>query len=155
MCRGQYRWWFHKEYLLYEIAYGFSWYLHYFGTDLMTIHHIAALRFLTFTALKLPYTYCNPYKIHHDDYVWPGEDVDEVEEEEVYMLVLLDNLIDEFEGEVLAILYDSSRAIPGLTDFWKGPWLDRMHEVLEVLEGSDVLEGERQGAEELGLIWDG
>ena len=79
---------------------------------------------------------------------------DELKDEQVYKLALLEELLREFEGELIVILQDPDRGITDLISFWKRTWVGRMSEVLDRLEGSDLPEDERRGAEEIGVVWD-
>ncbi|KAM3465015.1 hypothetical protein NHJ6243_002081 [Beauveria neobassiana] len=53
---------------------------------------------------------------------------DEVKEEHAYNLELLEELLHEFEDELIAILQDPDRKIINLTDFWERTWLDRSND---------------------------
>ncbi|RYP06294.1 hypothetical protein DL765_009565 [Monosporascus sp. GIB2] len=125
---------------------GFTEYLMLFGGNLKVRHHTAALRYLTFTALGIRHSCCHPYYVKMFK--------DEVEDGQAYELALLEELLCEFEGELIAILQDADRGIPDLTGFWKRTWVRRMREVLDHLEGSDLTDDERRRAEEIGVVWD-
>ncbi|RYP92826.1 hypothetical protein DL770_000997 [Monosporascus sp. CRB-9-2] len=139
-----------------ELITTFTQYLMLFGGDLEVRHHIAALRYLTFTALGIPHTCCDPYC----DRAWEmsrarsPEDAAEVEDEHAYELALLEELLGEFNGEIIAILQDPDREIADLIAFWEHTWVSRMREVLDRLKSSDLGDDERRGAEEIGVVWD-
>ncbi|KAM3504735.1 hypothetical protein MY11210_008237 [Beauveria gryllotalpidicola] len=132
---------------------GFIVYLENFWCHLEVRHHITALRFMTYTALGMPHSCCTRtcYQISEDG---SSIDEDELQDEQVSNLELLEELLDEFEGELIAILQDPDRKITNLTGFWERTWLGRMTEVLDRLEGSDLSDAERRAAEEIGLVWD-
>lgn len=71
----------------------------------------------------------------------------EVEDEHAYELELLEELLGEFEPQIVAILQDPSRGIADVIRFWKRTWVRRMREVLDHLEGNDLADEERLGAE--------
>ncbi|UZP32247.1 hypothetical protein NXS19_000063 [Fusarium pseudograminearum] len=78
---------------------------------------------------------------------------DEVEDEE-YKLELLKELLCEFQEELIVVLEGPDLGVTNLTDFWQRTWVGRMSEVLDRLEGSDLPDEERRGAEEVGVIWE-
>ncbi|KAF9772753.1 hypothetical protein IL306_009510 [Fusarium sp. DS 682] len=90
-----------------------------------------------------------------DDFSVVGDELnDELNDEQVYELELLEELLHEFEEELIPILQDPDRGIANLTDFWKRTWVGRMTEVLDGLEGSDLPDDETRAAEEIGVVWD-
>ncbi|KAH7141998.1 hypothetical protein EDB81DRAFT_899466 [Dactylonectria macrodidyma] len=139
-----------------ELIATFAQYLMLFGGDLEVRHHTAALRYLTFTALHIPHTCCDPYY----NRAWRRcralfpEDVSEVEDEHAYELALLEELLGEFEREIIAILQNPDWKITDLVAFWKRTWVSRMWDILGRLHGSDLEDDERRGAEKIGVIWD-
>ncbi|KAK8149225.1 hypothetical protein G3M48_007755 [Beauveria asiatica] len=145
------------------LIHGFIIYLEHFWCHLEVRHHIAALRYITYTALGMPHSCCN---LHDGCYVSDddssiveddesGDELeDELEDEKVYDLELLEELLHEFGDELIAILQDPDRGNTDLTNFWKRTWVGRMTEVLDRLEGSDLPDDERRAAEEIGLVWD-
>ncbi|KUL82839.1 hypothetical protein ZTR_09219 [Talaromyces verruculosus] len=130
----------------------FKAFLKYFGSDLEVRHHVAALRYLTYTALGIPHTCCSPAY-----YGWMYEfdqDVDEVEKEHGYEMEVLEELMGDFERQIIAIYQDPRRGSSDLIDFWGDTWVRRMREVLDRLEGNELGDEERRKAEEIGVIWD-
>jgi hypothetical protein len=136
----------------------FSIYFQEAGAILEAKHHVAALRFLTFSAFKLRHTCCDPFAYHPAGRspLCSLEDVEEVEEEQAHELALLEELLAEFEDKVAAILHDQDqdRGISNLVDFWKGTWVTRVAEVRAELEGGALSDDERLRAEEIGVVWD-
>jgi hypothetical protein len=116
-------------------------------------HHTAALLCLTYTALGIPHSCCNPYIFYKYKAV-VSKDVEEVEDEYSYELVLLGELMSEFESELMTILQDPDRGIKDIIGFWKRTWVSRMKEAICRLQGSDLTKDERRGAEEIGVVWD-
>ncbi|GAM37334.1 hypothetical protein TCE0_023r07174 [Talaromyces pinophilus] len=126
-----------------------SLFLKYFGSDLEVRHHTAALRYLTYTALGIPHTCCIPY------YKWLyGLDAEEVENEHAYEMGLLEELMGDFERQIIAIYQGPRWKVSDLIDFWEHTWARRMREILDRLEGGDLGDEESHKAEEIGVIWD-
>ncbi|KAF5540188.1 ankyrin repeats (3 copies) domain-containing protein [Fusarium phyllophilum] len=69
-------------------------------------------------------------------------------------MVLLEDLINEFEKTITSLLEDPDIKTYKLMDFWEHTWVGRMSEVLYHLEGSDLTEDEKLVAEEIGVVWD-
>jgi hypothetical protein len=128
-----------------------SLFLKYFGSDLEVRHYTAALRYLTYTALGIPHTCCSPYYKRLYGY---SLDAEEVENEHAYEMGLLEELMGDFERQIIAIYQDPHQGVSDLIDFWEHTWARRMREVLDSLEGSDLEDEERRKAEETGVIWD-
>ncbi|KAG7294406.1 hypothetical protein NEMBOFW57_004477 [Staphylotrichum longicolle] len=105
-------------------------YLEIFGADLEVKHHMAALRART------------------------PEEVAELEDDHAYELDLLDELLEELEGQVMVALQDPKQGIEGVIRFWNTTWVSRMSEVLNSLESDDLADDEKRGAEEIGVVWD-
>lgn len=129
----------------------FTLFLKYFGSDLEVRHHTAPLRFLTYTALGITHTCCNP-----DYWALPesDQDAEEFENEHACELELLEKLICDFERQITAIFHDSDQGVLDLIDFWERTWTRRMREILDCLEGDDLGDEERRKAEEIGVVWD-
>ena len=130
-----------------------SQYLLDFGDNLEVRHHTAMLRYLTFTALDIPHTCCEPY-YRRGSSKRSRQEAAEVEDEHAYELALLEELLREFEGEIVTAFQDPRQKIGGLVFFWERIWLSRMQGVLLRLKGSDLGMDERRGAEEIGVVWD-
>jgi hypothetical protein len=80
--------------------------------------------------------------------------VGEAQEEYAYQLALLEELLDEFESEVVGILQNDDGGCAALKDFWKRTWFNRVCEVRARLEGDALSDDERRRAEEIGVVWD-
>ncbi|OIW33499.1 hypothetical protein CONLIGDRAFT_180622 [Coniochaeta ligniaria NRRL 30616] len=133
----------------------FTRYLQLFGKHFDFRHHTAALRYVTFTALGIPHSCCDPDVYDGEDKRLPiPEEVVEVEDEHAYELRLLEELLLEFEGHLTAILQDPNRGIADVIRFWNRTWVNRMREVLDHLEGNRLTDDERRKAEEIGVVWD-
>lgn len=130
----------------------FTFYLKYFCDDLDVGHHTAALQYLTYTVLNIPHSCCQPYRLSEGRAFY--EKVEEIQDEYAYELALLEELLGEFESELVAILQNPEQGLVDLIDFWERTWVGRMTEVLERIEGSDLTDDERRGAEEIGVVWD-
>lgn len=114
-------------------------------------NHSSAIRCLTFSALGITHTCCDQ-KLFEPVYLTDVE-IDEIHEEQGHLLALLEELLEEFEPRVTAVLSKSDRP-DELIGFLEGYWLNRMTEVLESLDGDDISEEERQAARNIGVIWD-
>ena len=131
-------------------------YLELFGGDLEAKHHTAALRYVTFTVLGIPHTCCDPHGLRYiDDTSSFLEEVAETEDEHAHELGQLEELLEEFEGEVLKILQDANQAVADVISFWKRTWVNRMRDVLDRLNGNDLEDDKRRAAEEIGVKWYG
>jgi hypothetical protein len=80
--------------------------------------------------------------------------VEEIQEEYAYPLALLEELLDEFESEVVGILQNDDGGCADLEDFWKRTWFNRVCEVRAHLEEYKLSDDERRRAEEIGVVWD-
>ncbi|KAI0594823.1 hypothetical protein F4775DRAFT_572051 [Biscogniauxia sp. FL1348] len=129
----------------------FSMYLKEFWSDLSTRHHSSAIRCLTFSALGITHACCDQ-KPFGPIYLTDVE-IDEIHEEKGHLLALLEELLEEFEPRVTAVLSKPDRP-DELIGFLEGYWLNRMTEVLESLDGDDISEEECQAARNIGVIWD-
>lgn len=132
------------------------------GDQLKTGHHAVALRYLTFTALGIPHTCCNPEQGSFWDRgednapsrLWSSADDDdttELQEEHVHGLTLLEELLAEFEPQVTATLGTPNRE--RYINFWETTWVNRMAQVLDDLQGSNLEDDERRKAEDIGVVW--
>lgn len=128
-------------------------YLKQFGHLLGVGHHFAALRYMTFAALDVPHACCKPVDLWRPSNRYK-EHAAEVQEEYADDLALLEDLLTEFEGEVITILQDPDQGIAGVIDFWECSWVRRMWETLNSLEGDELRDDERREAEEIGVVWD-
>ena len=119
-------------------------------------HHRVTLRFLTFEALQMRHTCCTPEDgAEHYFRRCPSRDVnEEADEESGYDLMVLEELLEEFEREVAGILQDQDRGIDLLVEFWEQTWVNRVTEARDRLEGDQLSDDERRKAEEIGVVWD-
>ncbi|KAK3297421.1 uncharacterized protein B0H64DRAFT_392114 [Chaetomium fimeti] len=133
------------------VATYFTEYLEHFGGDLDVNHHTAALRYITFSALDIPHYCCGPNReVWGYDWRTPAE----VEEEHAYELRLLDELLSEFEKQIMAILQGPIGGVDGVIRFWKRTWVNRMREVLAGLARDDLASDAKRAAEDIGVVWD-
>ncbi|KAH6632437.1 hypothetical protein F5144DRAFT_489559 [Chaetomium tenue] len=140
-----------------------------FPTHLEEKHHLAALRYFTFKCLNIPHTCC---RRQVTEGAWLGEeeqetdevedehDVDEVEEEYAHCLLLLEELLVEFEPELTTALQASDPVEDwdledtGPVGFWRVTWVNHMKQVVGELCGNELSDDERRAAEEVGVVWD-
>ncbi len=149
---GRYR--FTTGKTLEELASAWSRYLDICGRQLEPRHHRAALRSLTFEALKMRHQCCPPFLHTQFSEDWLSGDVED--ENTPQEVALLEELTEEFEAAVASILdeADKDRRLERLVDFWKRTWVGRMVEIREQRKGNALSEDERRGAEEIGVVWD-
>ncbi|KAG4264788.1 hypothetical protein FPRO03_00072 [Fusarium proliferatum] len=133
---------------------GFIVYLSHFSFHFQRWHHSATIRFITFAALEIGHSCCrrdNLYRLLEDDI---DSDENGLGDDQVYKLELLEDLINEFEETMTSVLENPDTGTDELIDFWERTWVERMSEVLDCLEGSDLPEDEKLAAEEIGVVWD-
>lgn len=124
------------------------------GLELTSLTHKAAIRYATFQALGLVHTCCSPRRlIYYEDEFLERDDVDIVNEEQAVLLELLEDLVKEFEEKALDFMKPDSSGNSSFPQFWVLCWKTRMEEELEKLEGKDLTDAERRGAEEIGVQW--
>lgn len=109
---------------------------------------------MTFVALDIPHTCCEGGTSWASNQETPSEDGEEVEAEHAFELTLLEELLSEFEGNVVQILQDPNLGVPDLIHFWEHTWTIRMNEVCKILDGNDLDGDEIQRAEAVGIVWD-
>ena len=70
------------------------------------------------------------------------------------MLDILENLVEDFQDRVTRIFeQDDTDVIGYMKQFWTGYWRDRIEEVLSKLDGNDLSDEEKRGAEGIGVKW--
>jgi len=82
------------------------------GDNFEVRHHTAALRYATFTALGIPHTCCEP-EFCTNRRGWKPEWMEELEDEHAFELDLLNELLEEFEGQVVTILQGLKQGFGG------------------------------------------
>ncbi|KAK2758044.1 hypothetical protein FQN54_004450 [Arachnomyces sp. PD_36] len=143
----------------------FREYLTLFWGDLGVRPHTAALRYLTYSALCLPHRCCTPNSKN-----WPlgsecrieieGNDPSSkhlrrllgIDYDHSYKRELLEELLVEFEEELIPMIEDPDRGYTDLDNFWNQTWVNRMKEVYKIL-GRKLTDEEMRGAEEIGVVW--
>ncbi|KAI0436950.1 hypothetical protein F4803DRAFT_197268 [Xylaria telfairii] len=127
-------------------------YLTFSCDDLDAGDHIVMLQYMTYTALGIPHSCCQLYRTHaHQNFYGKFE---EIQDEYAYDLALLEELVNELESELVAILRNPEQGLVDLISFWERTWAGRVGEILDRLEGNDLTDDERRGAEEIGVVWD-
>lgn len=148
--------WMLKSALKVEKGLGrFMWsYISHFGLSMERKHHREAIRFITFEALHIPHTCCGGgahARLPYND----QEDIREMEEEHAVLLGILEDLVEEFEDKITGILEQgTANMLTMLAEFWTGYWDHRMSGVRRELDGHDISQEERIGAEKIGVVWD-
>lgn len=115
-------------------------------------HHLEMLRFMTFDALGIMHTCCNPKLLPR--YGHSKDDAAEIEAEEADLLAVFEVLMADLEAE-LGTRFTSGDAGPStFVDFWLTVGRFRIIKELETLKANIMSEAERRKAEEIGVIWD-
>ncbi|OHF02485.1 hypothetical protein CORC01_02180 [Colletotrichum orchidophilum] len=117
--------------------------------------YVEAIRFMTFEALGLDHRCCKPYPLVEEGVEWIDMDDTEIIEEQDFLVQLHEELVVEFTEEAGAYLGDGPDNLPLFPQFWKSYWTERITEELEVLDGEELTDAERRGAEEIGVVWRG
>ncbi|KAK8009349.1 hypothetical protein PG991_011900 [Apiospora marii] len=137
-----------------------EWYMEVYysncGTELTMLTYEAAIRYATFKALGLAHTCCDPEPIvecapcgHPKRPRWlEADEVTNINDEQALLLELLEALIVEFTEK--AGEYLERRRFQ---DFWTETWIRRINEELVRLDGCNLSNAERRGAEEIGVRW--
>ncbi|RYP19451.1 hypothetical protein DL765_003352 [Monosporascus sp. GIB2] len=81
------------------------------------------------------------------------DDVDIINEEQAPLLELHEELVVEFGKKALMFIKNGPDGRPLFPDFWSSYWIVRIKEVLEKLDGQELTDAERRGAEEIGVQW--
>lgn len=130
----------------------FPWYVHHFGLEMSLKAHIDAIRWRTFEALGIQHTCCS--EAHGRVPVYDTNDIRDIEEEQAALLDILEDLVEDFQDRVTRILeQDDADIIGDIKQFWTGYWRDRMEDVLSKLDGDDLSDEEKRGAEGIGVKW--
>ncbi|KAK1506022.1 hypothetical protein CTAM01_03357 [Colletotrichum tamarilloi] len=124
------------------------------GSEFTLSTYVEAIRFMTFEALGMAHSCCNPSSLVEEGAAWIDMDDLEVIEEHDFLLKLHELLVVEFTQKASEYLGNGPNDIPLFPQFWKSYWADRMTDELEKLGGEDLTAEERRDAEEIGVIWD-
>ena len=131
----------------------FAWYVHHFGLQMSLKNHIDAIRWGTFEALGIQHTCCSPGTARRVP-IYDTDDIREIEEEQAALLDILEDLVEDFQDRVTRIFeQDDTYVIGYINQFWTGYWRDRITEVLSKLDGNDLSDEEKRGAEGIGVKW--
>lgn len=124
------------------------------GLELTSLTYKAAIRYATFGALGLIHTCCDASRLTFIEDEWVDrDDVEDVNEEQAPLLELLENLVEEFEEKAVGFMKADSSGHSLFPQFWTLCWRLRIEEELEKLEGKELTDAERHGAEEIGVRW--
>ncbi|ETS76204.1 hypothetical protein PFICI_11591 [Pestalotiopsis fici W106-1] len=122
-----------------------------YNTVLTKLTYAAAIRFATFEALGLKHTCCEPGDILYVGELHDANDVGVMNEEQAKHLELHEELVAEFEEKAREFLERRTDNGTDFPNFWSSYWIDRIQEVLESLDGDELTDEERRGAEEIGV----
>ncbi|KAK8084397.1 hypothetical protein PG997_005668 [Apiospora hydei] len=131
----------------------FLGFLYELSAENWRLFYLAALRFLGFVILGLTHTCCDAQDIVYYRHFYQTKDRDEVEEiqqEESGLIKVLDDMVGEFEDMTADISGDSEH----FQAFWEDYWTNRVPEIVQELEDSQMTEAERQDAEMIGVVWE-
>ncbi|KAK8118245.1 uncharacterized protein PG998_006526 [Apiospora kogelbergensis] len=136
------------------------WFYRICSLEVATLTYEAAIRYITFRALGLAHTCCNaPDPLEADEENWDEptwmtkEDVHIINDEQASLLELHENLVAEFIEAATPYLASNSEGGTLLPQFLEEYWEVRVQEELECLNGNQLTDAERQGAEEVGVRW--
>lgn len=120
-------------------------------TNVTKVQMRSAVRYVTFETLGIRHTCC-----HADPYITyktrrPDEELDELRQEDHFLVARLENLVAEFEVELDQM--GRERYVNRRVSFWQGYWLPRMQQVLDFIEGAGIEDPEKAAAEEIGVVW--
>ncbi|KAK7936640.1 uncharacterized protein PG986_015078 [Apiospora aurea] len=121
------------------------------GTELTVRTYEAAIRYATFQALELIHICCDVWNIIADhDIPNRREAADDVivNEEQAPLIELHETLVTELTE--MALTYLESESFP---EFWGEIWLGRVEKALDKLNGCNLSDAERRGAENIGVRW--
>ncbi|KAI0551497.1 hypothetical protein F4679DRAFT_129033 [Xylaria curta] len=124
-------------------------------TSLKEEDFMAALRRMTFDALRISHTCCNVYlrPLYNQKRLLTPEEADEINSEQDTLLTLFTDLLIELSQ----IAYEDRGGAPLIMndpeEFWMHRWLPRITEVLDNLDGDNLTEEERSAAEAIGVVW--
>lgn len=160
-------------------AKAFIKYLKQFGDSLSKLHHLAALRFITFTTLQLRHT-CEELKpssrfdsdnesLSDESLSDESEELRELNEEDNEKIIKLEELLAEFEEHLFGDHKDDEcdeksgdeddddhaprPSLEGIIQFWKGHWVKRINEAFTEIESCHPWDQDKQATEEIGVIW--
>lgn len=129
------------------------------GIELTALTFKAAIRYVTFHALKLSHTCCDTGHLTYGYATRGGNtwlDKDEVKtinEEQAHLLKLHEELVAEFQEKAFEYIKKESDGSPRFPVFWDEYWIGRMKEELQKLKGANLTDEERRGAEDIGVHW--
>ncbi|KAK8077076.1 hypothetical protein PG996_003246 [Apiospora saccharicola] len=126
------------------------------GRELTVLTYETAIRYATFQALGLNHTCCDSLALAFDVYSrktngspwFEADDVASINEDQAPLLELLEELVAEFTR--MAEGYQERGCFKS---FWATAWVVRIKRELVKLDGCNLSDAERQGAEEIGVMW--
>lgn len=119
-------------------------------TSVTKVQMRSAVRYATFEMLGIRHTcyHANSQRFHPDR---KNEELDELRQEDSFLVSLLDELVIEFEVQLEEMV--QKRYVNKRVSFWHDCWLPRIHEVLESIHSVDIEEPDKAAAEEIGIVW--
>ncbi|KAI7785975.1 uncharacterized protein LA080_005636 [Diaporthe eres] len=115
------------------------------------VQMLSAVRYATFEMLGIRHTCCHDHPGLTFERHGQDEDLDELRQEDCFLMGLLEDLAAEFEVELEQI--SQKRYVNKRVSFWHDHWLPRIQQVLESIEGSGIEEPDKVAAEEIGVVW--
>lgn len=121
-------------------------------TSLTKVQMRSVVRYATFEMLGIRHTCCHAkpgltrHRLRHN------EELDELRQEDCFLVALLEDLTAEFEVELEQIAQE--RYVNKRVSFWHDRWLPRMQNVLESIESGEIEKPDRLAAEDIGVVWD-
>ncbi|KAF3763938.1 hypothetical protein M406DRAFT_75163 [Cryphonectria parasitica EP155] len=109
----------------------------------------SAVRYWTFEALELRHT-CNHGGEGEYFQGMDEEEIDEILEEDVFVLSILEELMEEFETRLN--LGQESEIVRRNVSFWNEIWLPRVREVRDSLSSHRMRDNQKRQCEEIGVV---
>ncbi|KAI1358400.1 hypothetical protein F5Y08DRAFT_350876 [Xylaria arbuscula] len=117
-------------------------------------HSVAALRRITFDALKLSHTCCDLGSAPGcQASILTQEEVAEIHSEQDALLTLLSNHLIVLDQIALENRGDEPLIISDPEEFWLHRWLPQMEEALKSLDDDKITDEERSASKALGVVW--
>lgn len=125
--------------------------MEYSHTSVTKVQMRAAVRYATFHMLGIRHTCCHDDSGQKFDGHQENEELDELRQEDCFLVTLLEDLAAEFELELEKS--SQKRVLYKRVSFWHGYWLPRMQQVLESIESAEIEACDKVAAEEIGVVW--
>lgn len=112
---------------------------------------LSSIRWITFEALGLTHTCCNPKEVLYTEISHTGIETEDLslEGEAPEVLDMFEHMVEELQEAA----QNTYAATSSLVHFWTQIWASRVQKELEKLRGNNLSEKEREGSEAIGVKW--